>query len=351
MPNQHEVRWSQLKVGLLVLAAAAALTLLVTLMSGSMGGFLHPRITVYSHFDNASGLKAGAPVSLQGVTIGTVKKIFIDPNRKSTPVIVSMRISTRYIKALHKDSVVSLNTVGVLGDTVVDITSTHASGPPLANGDTLAVQQTPSIQDIVKSSQGTIQQVNVILAKLNAIAAGINGGQGTIGMLVNDPELYNHAVKTLGDLQNIADQINQGHGTAGKLIHDETLYNKLQHIADELDAGHGTAGKLLRDDTLYNNLNQTTAKANQLMNEINQGQGTLGLLAKDPKFARKINDTVTQMNLLLARLNQGEGTAGKLLKDPSLYNHSDRVMQDTHDLLLAIRQNPKKYLTFHVKIF
>jgi phospholipid/cholesterol/gamma-HCH transport system substrate-binding protein len=358
VPNQHEVRWSQLKIGLLVVVASVALALLVTLMSGSMGGFLHRRILVYSHFENASGLKPGAPVSLQGVVIGTVKSIRIDPTSKKTPVEVAMRLSTRYIQELHKDSVVSLSTVGVLGDTIVDIDSSDAVGPELQNGDSLAVKPSPSIQEVIKSSQGTIQQVNRVLAKLDTIARAINAGQGTVGLLVNDPQLYRHAVKTLGDLQHIADQINEGHGSLGKLIHDETFYNHLndtvshlQHITAELDSGHGTAGKLLKDPSLYNNLNQTTAKANELMAEINQGKGTLGMLAKDPKFSHKVNDTVTQMNVLLSHLNEGQGTAGKLLKDPSLYNNADRVMQDTHDLLMAIRKNPKQYLTFRVKIF
>ena len=42
MPNQHEVRWSQLKVGVLVIVAIAALTILISLMSGSTGGLFSP---------------------------------------------------------------------------------------------------------------------------------------------------------------------------------------------------------------------------------------------------------------------------------------------------------------------
>ncbi|MHB1839310.1 MAG: MlaD family protein, partial [Acidobacteriaceae bacterium] len=86
MPNQHEVRWSQLKVGVLVIVALSALTLLISLMSGSSGGIFSRRIIVHSFFQNASGLKPGAPVNLQGVTIGSVKKIIIVPDRKLTPV-------------------------------------------------------------------------------------------------------------------------------------------------------------------------------------------------------------------------------------------------------------------------
>ncbi len=358
MPNQREVRWSQLKVGSLVVAAGIALTLLITLMSGSVGGLFHPRITITSHFLNASGLEIGAPVNLPGVAIGSVKQMQIDPSHKENPVKVTMRISTRYAAALHQDSVVSLDTVGVLGDTVVDIDSTHAVGPRLADGDELAVEQTPSIQDIVKSSQSTIRQINEILAKLNALTEALGQGHGTMGKLLNDPQLYNETVKTVADLRHVADQINNGKGSLGKLINDNEFYDhaneavaRMQHISEEMDEGHGSIGKLLRDDSLYTNLNATAAKANALMDNINAGRGALGLMARDPNFARKLNDTVTQLDATLKQLNQGKGTAGKLINDPALYNNSDRTMQDAHDLLVAIRQNPRQYLTFHVRIF
>ncbi|MES2220113.1 MAG: MlaD family protein, partial [Acidobacteriota bacterium] len=161
MPNQHEVRWSQLKVGVLVLVALSALTLLISLMSGSSGGIFSRHIVVHSFFANASGLKPGAPVNLQGVTIGSVKKIIIVPGRKTTPVEVIMSLGLNYKAALHTDTSASMATAGVLGDTFVDLDSAKATGRQLQNGDEVPVVQTPSLSDVIKSSQSTIQQVNV----------------------------------------------------------------------------------------------------------------------------------------------------------------------------------------------
>ena len=129
MPNQHEVRWSQLKVGVLVIVAIAALTALISLMSGSTGGLFTRRIVVHSYFENASGSEIRRPVNLQGVNIGSVSKMLIVPQRKLTPVEVVMKISLKYSAALHTDSLASLSTAGVLGDTFVDIDSSHATGP------------------------------------------------------------------------------------------------------------------------------------------------------------------------------------------------------------------------------
>jgi phospholipid/cholesterol/gamma-HCH transport system substrate-binding protein len=358
VPNQREVRWSQLKVGVLVITAIVALTALIFLMSGSSGGLFTRRITVHSFFENAAGLKPGAPVDLQGVTIGTVEKILVVPERKLTPVEVIMKISLRYQAGLRKDSLASLDTIGVLGDTVVDIDSSHANGPALGNGDELPTNETPNLADVIKSSQGTIEQFNVILAKLNTLVDALGTGKGSLGQLINDPALYNRAVGTINQLQDLFNAVNQGQGSLGKLVTDNTLYNRandtvarLQKIADEMDAGQGTAGKLLKDPSLYNNLNQTAAKTNHLLTQIDEGKGTLGMLAKDEAFRRKINSTVTNLQSILQRADEGRGTVGKLLHDPALYNHSDQAVAETRELLIAIRKNPKKYLSIRLRIF
>ncbi len=358
MPNQSEIRWSQLKVGVLVIVAVAALTALISLMSGSTGGLFTRQVVVHSYFENASGLKPGAPVSLQGVNIGTVSKMLIVPQRKLTPVEVVMKISLKYNAALHTDSLASLSTAGVLGDTFVDIDSSHATGPALKNGDQLPTTETPSLSDVIKSSQSTIEQVNVILAKVNTLADALGTNKGSLGSLINDPGLYKRAVGTLTEAQNLVTQINQGKGTLGKLMTDPSLFNRandtigrLQNIADQIDAGKGTVGKLIKDDALYNNVNQTASNANKLIAQINDGQGTLGMLAKDQAFRNKINLTVANLQSILKRMDEGQGTMGKLLHDPALYNNSNQTIVEMRRLLQAIRQNPKKYLVIRLRIF
>jgi phospholipid/cholesterol/gamma-HCH transport system substrate-binding protein len=358
VPSQQQVQWSQLKVGVLVIVALSALAALVFLMSGSTGGFWSGKLTVRSYFENSAGLKVGAPVNLEGVTIGTVKYVRIVPERKLTPVEVTMKISKKFQDAVRQDSKSSLETIGVLGDTVVNIDSKFATGGPIQNGSELRTTETPNLTDVIKSSQGTIEQLNTILAKVDNLVDALNSGKGSIGQLINDPTLYNKAVLTVNQIQALVDSVSNGKGSIGKLVADDTLYNRLdstvahlQHISSELDEGHGTAGKLLKDETLYNNLKQSTDSLNQLLAGINQGKGAIGMMAKDPQFAKRLDDTVTRLDSVLSRVDNGEGTIGQLLKNPALYNHSDEMIQNTSNLVTAIRQNPKKYLTIHFKIF
>lgn len=358
MPGQQELRWSQLKVGVLVIVALSALTALVFLISGNTGGFWSGSITLHSYFENSAGLKFGAPVKLEGVDVGTVKYIRINPSRRLTPVEVTMKINKGRARDIHADSKASLETVGVLGDTVVDIDSRSATGPPVQNGQELGTTETPNLQDVIQSSQGTIQQLDTILAKVNSLADSLNSTKGSIGLLINDPTLYKKAVLTLNEIQSLVDEISNGKGSIGKLINDDTLYTranstveKLQSVADDLDQGKGSLGKLLKDETLYNNLKESTKNLNQILATINAGKGSLGILTKDPRFAEKLNDTVTRLDSVLSQVDSGQGTMGALLKDRGLYNHADEVMQQTSGLMTAIRQNPKKYLTIRLKIF
>ena len=55
-----------------------------------------------------------------------------------------MRLDTKFIEGLHKDTKSALSTVGVLGDTVVDLNSQTATGPRLQDGDELKTLETPN---------------------------------------------------------------------------------------------------------------------------------------------------------------------------------------------------------------
>jgi phospholipid/cholesterol/gamma-HCH transport system substrate-binding protein len=75
------------------------------------------------------------------------------------------------------------------------------------------------------------------------------------------------------------------------------------------------------------------------------------MMTKNQEFANKLNDTVTKLNSVLTQVDTGQGTIGKLLKDPSLYNHTDQMISNTSEFITALRKDPKKYLTIHMKVF
>jgi phospholipid/cholesterol/gamma-HCH transport system substrate-binding protein len=362
MPSQQEVRWSQLKVGVIVLVSVVILTTLLFLMTSSSGmGMFTRKLTVTTYFENSAGLKEGAAVNLEGVTIGTVKTITVvtSPERKLTPVQVVMKLDSKYQSSLHSDSTAALTTVGVLGDTVVDINSQVATGPPLRDGDELKTLETPSLQDVVKASQGTIESLNVILAKLNTVVDNLESGKGSFGQLLTNPDLYNKFSAAADQVETMTVKLNSNTNSVGKFLNDDAqMYNRLNDalnkvdgIVSDLQSGKGTAGKVLKDEAMYNSLNQAIAHLNSILSDADAGKGSVGMLIKDPTFAKKLNDTITQADDLVTGINQGKGTLGKLATDDTAYTNVNSLLTESTKLVTTIRQDPKKYLTIHMKIF
>ena len=359
MPSQKQLKWSQLRVGITVIAASLTLGFLLFLMSGT-SGLLTSHLTLKSYFDNAQGLRVGAPVRLSGVDIGNVTKITIVPDKAKqlTPVEITMKVSTRYGYAMRHDSVTSLETAGVLGETYLDIDSSQAVGSAAQDGDTLPTQVHPDFNQVVRASQSTLQNMDALLKRADRILAFAESGKGSIGKLIYDPVLYNRLSATVAEFQKIVEQIGNGEGSLGRLVSRNDAYDKfistldkMNAVIDDIQQGKGTAGKFLKDPSLYNNANDTIANMKKLTEDINAGKGTLGKLAKDDELAKKLDNTIGKLSELMTELEAGKGTAGKLFKDDTLYNNANQMLVETQNLLKGIRENPKKYLSIKLHIF
>jgi phospholipid/cholesterol/gamma-HCH transport system substrate-binding protein len=359
VPSEKQVKWSQLRVGLTVLVALITLAVLIFVMTGTTGLFTK-KIVVRAYVDNAGGLRVGAPVRLEGVDIGNVVGIGVvaDPKRRLAPVEVTMKITTKFADTMHSDCVVELTTAGVLGEVFADMDCRQAKGGPMQQGVELPTKDSPQLQDVVRASQSTLENVDTLVKRLDNILTYIQSGQGSIGKIIYDPSLFNRANDTLSQMQQIVGQLNSANGTIGKLINSNELYDKanasidkLNGIIDQINNGNGTVGKFLKDPSLYDNANKVINQSNELIGGINAGKGTLGKFAKDEELARKLDETITHLNAISDRLDKGEGSAGKFLRDPAMYDNTNKLLIETRDLIKAVRQDPKKYLTIHLKLF
>ncbi|HTJ30529.1 MAG TPA: MlaD family protein [Acidobacteriaceae bacterium] len=358
MPSQKELRWSQLKVGILTLAALTTLTILIFILSGSTGGLFTRKITLIAYFQNSNGLKVGAPVTLDGVTIGNVTHLRIVPHHEPNAIEVVSKVGASFLPTLHTDSTVSIAQAGVLGDSFVEISSLHATGPEPKDFTVLTTDNRPGISDVINSSQASIDSINQLIHKVSALVDTLNNGEGTAGMFLKDPEMARKVAHTITQLDVMTTAIASGKGSVGKLITDDALYTKLNDtvaklndITVRLDKGEGTAGKLLRDETLYKNLNVALDNTNQLLHGINSGQGSLGKLAKDPAVANELQQTLGHLNGLLKGMREGQGTLGQIVTNRELYDNLSKTLNDTGQLVSAIRKDPKTYLTVRVKVF
>ncbi len=322
LPSQKQLKWSQLRVGITVILASLTLGFLLFLMSGTAGLFT-PRLTLKSYFDNAEGLRVGAPVRLSGVDIGNVTHIDIvnSKDKLLTPVQVTMRVSSKYHDSMRRDSVTSRRDSRRAGRNL----SRHrqlAGDRRAGTGRRYAAHAAhPDFNQVVKASQSTLQNMDALLKRADRILAFAESGKGSLGKLIYDPTLYNRFSATVADFQKLVEEVANGQGSLGALISRNDAYDKflstldkINGVVDDMQQGKGTAGKFLKDPSLYNNANDTIANLKKVTEDINAGKGTLGKLTKDEELAKKLDTTITKLSELTTELEAGQGTAGKPLQ-------------------------------------
>lgn len=358
MPQRKQITWAQLRVGTMVIVSLAILALGIFFISGQVG-FLSRKYTLRTYFSGAGGLREGAQVRLAGIPVGNVDKIRISPYLESQRAVeIVLKIARNYQGQIRADSVATLETVGLLGESYIDITRGGPGTPSLPNNGELKSREEADIKQIVQNTNDVISNLRVLSAKLNDVTTQIQTGRGSLGKLIYEQAFYNRMNDTTGALQRLVNRVERGEGTVGKLVSDDTLYqrtvasiDRLNKVMDDIQHGKGSMAKFISDPTVYDNVNQLVTRANTLMDNVNKGQGTLGKFATDPQLYNRMNETFDRMNIITTRVEQGQGTLGKLSTDPTLFNNLNESSQSLRDFLTEFKKNPKKYLSLRVRLF
>ena len=358
MPQHERVQWAQLRVGVLIIVSLALFAIAVFFISGQVG-FFNRHYTLKAYLPSAGDLHEGAQVRLAGISVGNVAKIQISPyTDRQRAVEVNLKIARTYQSEIRTDSVASVETVGLLGDSYMDITRGTAGQEVVADGGAVKTAEKADIAAVVQNTNEVIMNLNVLSAKLDDITTQIQAGKGSMGKLLYDETLYKKMDATISSAQTLVERAQRGEGTIGKLMSDETLYNRtvatldrLNKVIDDVQHGDGSLAKFISDPSAYNNINRLVANGNTLIDGINQGHGTLGKLAKDDQMYNRMNSTLGHLDAITTRIDQGQGTLGKLSTDATLYNNLSASSQSLKEFLADFRKNPKKYLSIKLHIF
>jgi phospholipid/cholesterol/gamma-HCH transport system substrate-binding protein len=349
MANGQETESDGRSVTMLLLAAGGLLAVLVAIIVGvsGMGLFTH-RLTATSYFADAEGVKSGAAVNLNGVMIGTVKTVTItnSPARKKTPVMVIMKINPKFQSSVRTDSLAGLTNLGALADTVIDIDSEHATGPPMQDGAELKTLTTPSVLDL-KAGQETVKRLNDTEARFNTVVDQMTSGKGTIGKIISDPGLMNRVTANSKAVTQITAKLNSTNNTVGKLLNDHSLTNNIASLGKDIqgvaaDYNKRTGGPLAE------NSRSAITHANSIIADLNAGKGAAGILIKNPK---QLTDTMTRANTLLNDYSKNPKTGGNFAAGGETSVDLQKLSTEVNTLSTMLRSNPKKFITIQVRIF
>lgn len=346
MARTHSLAWSQLKIGILGVAALGLATMLI-LAVGGQGGFAWERYALKTKFTDIAGLKTGAVVRVAGVDVGKVTDIQFT----GTEVEVVLEVNDSMKQRITENSRASIGALSLLGEPLIAI-SPSGEGRPLEDGDYIpSTRAAAGIADMAAPVSAGVEEATKLIQDIRA-------GKGTFGKLMTDDTAYREFTALLESAESVVAGVNRGQGTLGKLTRDDAAYRQLNSALTNLNemtrrirAGEGSLGKLLQDDALAKSLSQTANNFDEISAKINKGDGTAAKLINDKALYDRLDLMTANMEKLVASLQGGQGSAGQFLKDKQLYDNMNGAANELRSLIADIRKDPRKFLNVRVSIF
>jgi len=260
------------KLGLFIFLGSALLVILIFLL-GNKDQLFTSTFTVKTYFQNTGGLRNGASVRFGGIDVGAVKSVRI-VNDGTGRIEVSMRIKDEIRPFLKKDSRASVETEGLVGNKVIVITMGSDNTESIADGGIILSTEPLSFADIIAETQGIMAYTKDMTKNLSEIVEKVNKGEGTIGKILNDDQLYNAAA----NLTKSADK---------SMVSLTDDMKGVIALFDELGRG-------VKD--VVRNINNVVTRIDTVLEGVSEGKGLLGSLVSDNgKESESINQILDNL--------------------------------------------------------
>jgi phospholipid/cholesterol/gamma-HCH transport system substrate-binding protein len=346
MPRTRSLAWSELKIGIVAVAALVLATILIVAVGGA-AGFAWQRYELKTKFPDVKGLKSGAVVRVAGVEVGTVG----DVRLSGAEVEVVLEVKKGNEERITTESRASIGSLSLLGEPVIDI-SPSTQGTPLKDGDYVQAGRAPGqLSDVADGARESLEQLTGILRDIRA-------GKGTVGKVFADDALYKEITAFVTTAQAVTANLRDGKGSLGRLIRDPAAYDRLnaslgefQEITRRINAGEGSLGRFLKDDAFAKSLTSATANFDEITGRLQRNDNTIGRLMTERELYDRFNSLATRFDTIAGDLQKAEGTVGQLLRNKELYENMNAAVAEARALFGDIRKDPKKYLNVRVSIF
>jgi phospholipid/cholesterol/gamma-HCH transport system substrate-binding protein len=302
---KKRLEWSALKAGLVITFALLILFALV-LSANTVRQLFTPSFELRASFQDARGLRKGAPVWLFGTEVGSVQDIRLNPVYGT---IVTLSISKSAEPFIRSNAEAEILTMGLLGDTYVELSAGSPKAEPVRPGEIIKGKTPVELTQVVEASTKTVAKVGELIDKVETLITSVTGGRGSLAKFLNNPALYDNLEKSAAALHSTLEQIEKSRGTLKLLLEDPTLYlrltgtvSSLEEWTRELRESSGTLKKLIENPELYDNLSKSAKNLDSILTSINKGEGMAGALVRDERLAGEVKETVSEIRSLAEQM-------------------------------------------------
>jgi phospholipid/cholesterol/gamma-HCH transport system substrate-binding protein len=295
-----------IRLGIFVTVGIALFTMAVYYI-GNRKSLFGERFRISTFVHNAHGLQVGNNVRYAGITVGSVERIdFVNDSTLQVHMVMDDKVKN----FIRKDATASIGTDGLVGNVIVNISPGSGNHPPAAEGDTITSFSRLDPNEILSTLGNTNENIALLSLNLLEITEKLNKGQGTLPLLIGDPQMGNDVKLALENLRLASQNIS-------------AISEQLRQASVKLSRGEGTLAYLLNDTALPKQMESFAGRLDSML--IGQ---TEPILADLQKSAADVATSSFELKTALQTLNSGEGLANTLLNDPASAENLRQILEN-----------------------
>lgn len=304
---------NETKVGVLAAVAIAILVLGYSFLKGN--DVFTSENVFYATYERVDGLTVSKPVLVNGYQIGRVSGLTLTQNGD---ILTEFKIDKKY--EIPANTLARISSTDLLGGKAI-VFELGDSQIYAKTGDTLDA----GIQ------KNIMEQVEPIQKKAEAIFAVMDSVLTSVNNTIN-PDFQRNINRSLASIAN-------------------TL-NTLENTAIQVDGMVGAqkskiSGILTNLESISRNFNNNNQKLTQIFANLETVSDKAARLNFEETM-NKANTAVAGLQSVVDSINNGNGSLGKLINDENLYNNLEDASKSLDNLIIDVKENPKRYVHFSV---
>jgi phospholipid/cholesterol/gamma-HCH transport system substrate-binding protein len=309
-----QIEFREKMVGLfIVITMGLALSILVFIGRGQH--WFKKKATYYTYFNEGYNLKPDAQVKIFNTWIGFVEEVELT---KDNRVKITIKIFENDAAKIRADSVATVDSPTIIGSEFIAITPGSPEKPAIPKGGIINSKAKKNIGEYLKEYeiQNKIEDFGQLISDLKIVMERLKDPEGPL-------------FSVLYDIKEVTNKLNKGEGSLGRLVMEEDLYREARIAIKDLRetsasinelSDNMAKGILLLPDTMEK-INQTAHKLEHVMSRLETAT------ERAPAMQREVEDTLTEVNRIIESLKKSFFIRHNLPQEPVPKVHVPEVRE------------------------
>jgi phospholipid/cholesterol/gamma-HCH transport system substrate-binding protein len=290
----------EIKAGILVLASISLFIWGYSYLKGK--DILNNYKSFFVKYNNVEGLAETAPVTINGLVVGQVAGIKLQPNGE---ILVELQIKNNF--PFSKSSVIAMYEPGLIAGRQLQIIPNFNDKNIAVSGDTLSSSIKKGLTDLVSDKLAPLQQkIEKMVVNADLLLTNLNE--------VLDAKSKENLRNSISNLSKTLEEINSVAKNANSI-----LSNNKGNI-----------------DKTLSNLNKVSSDFSKISDSLSKANVT--------QVVNNLEKTLSNVDKIMQEVQSGKGSLGKMVKNDALYNNFEKTSKELELLLQDLRLNPTRYV-------